>query len=522
MKKGIFILNTDNVNQALINLYEFMNEDNFLLYCYPCREDSLSLHSFENKSVKWISYDELYPLSKFDFLVCGRNCFGSLSAKELIEYPGIIYTDDTVFYEGRAVFGDVVFVNGELNKTNIDAIANFDVHCVGCLKSVKSSVRISNIWDDTEGFDTKVLFIESGHYPFGEKGRTELANAFAKIVLSNPNCKFVVKPRFIIGEAEEARHRNSDYLYYYVKNFFNENWPNNLIWLDKYHSLDTLVAGADVIIHTYSSAHAQAALLGKRIINLIDIPSDETADFRKNRFNLITKIIDKAQNNVSIKNIEKCIENSKTPPKTYVDSIGGQLKNPEFTISEYIKSGNCKNFDCRKKRRLKGYFYYLICELENRFDNYDFFVNKMKEAYCYLDENYLDTDNCLDYIHKTTNLIALNYIDNNWDDICNNPFDRSFSMRVLHQAKLFDLLEKMINDSYLDEQKDSSFYYYSTIYALYRGNLQQAKSNAKLYLGLVDNIKYERLDAEKKEYVDFLKGVLNHEGCCLYPNQTQL
>lgn len=507
MKKGLFVFDTDNVNQSLVNLYQDMVEDNFELFGCFLRNDILSLHSIADRDICLLEMKDVYPLSQFDFIICGRNCYGGLDAKELIDYAGIIYTDDTAFYEGRSVYGDIVFVNGDFNYQNINEVVDSQIYKVGCLKG--SNVSITNIstWSNNQKYTTKVLYIESGHYPFGYRGRRALSNAISMIVLENPDCEFVVKPRFLIGEAEVAKHKNEDYLYYYIKKVFGDEWPDNLKWLDTYISLDSLISEADVVMHTYSSAHAQAALMGKRIINLTDVQSEETADFRTNRFRLIKRIIDQADNNVSIFNIGGCVKNSKKPSEDYIEHLGVKYTRPQSKIIEHIKLGSCENYENRKKGRLKGYFYFLLSKSENRFDDFDYFIIKMNEKLPFLYEIISNTDECIRYISEQVNRIEAEYIMENWHEICENPFNRAYALNVLNRTQNEFLMAKMLNEAYRFNAKDASYYYYATVYWINKKNQTKAMQNAREYLELTKNNLYERLDSEREECINFIKGV---------------
>lgn len=509
MKKGLFILNTDNVNQSLVSLYSFMNEKEYDLYCYTMRNDKLSLHAFELLKIRLIEEQHVYPLDQFDFIVCGRNCFGLLSTNELIDYKGIIYTDDTAFYEGRSVFGDVVFVSGKFNKINIQDISDFDVLTVGCLKGVTSTIKSSGVWNNEKIYQTKVLYIESGHYPFGKKGRTVLANALARLVLENPECEFVVKPRFLIGEAQDASHRNEDYLLYYVKSCFNGVLPANLSWLNEYYSLDVLISEADVIIHTYSSAHSQAALQGKKIINLIDIPSLETADFRPNRFNQIKRIIDLAGNNISVNALNDCINKAKKVTNEYVENLGGNYDKPQIEIEKCISTYKGIDFSSRRIKRMRGFFYYLICNCENRFDEYSIFLKKMNSDLRMINLNSFTTSDFVSFALDKVIDYELEYIQSNWEKTCSNSFNRAYALRVLYDSKNILKMKRMLDDSYNVFPYDSSYYFYMSIYYMEIKDMVKAKQYAKKYMENVKFLKYETLDSERKINMKQIRKVIN-------------
>lgn len=518
MKKGLFVLFSDNINLSLINLYNRMMNEGYKIDCYPVRKDSLSLHPFEAVDVSWLNEVSKSLLYDYDFIICGRNCFEYFSGEILVDYPGIIYTDDTAFYEGRNVYGDVVFVNGSSNVNNLKDNTYFEIFTVGCLKAFPYNTNRDSIWKNTGTYAQNVLFIESGHYPFGVKGRMELARSFTRAVMKNSDCLFVVKPRFLLGEAGIARHRNEDYLYFYVRDYFKNSWPPNLIWLDKYYLISELLPEADVVIHTYSSAHSEAAIMHKKILNIYDISSEETADFRANRFNQIRTIIDKAGNNISAKCLADSIKKAKEAAALYVKTIGGDCNDPAGIFIKIIKELQCSDFKCRKKRRLRGLFYEIISDLENRFDNYEYFADLTRKSFSYLDENLDDTEACITYMKRMKKDFAYRYIRERWNEICRNVFDRAYALRIFNENEDYESIENMLKMCYEENEEDATFYYFKAICFIHDKKLEEAKHYARKYIDHVNTLKYEKLDSENLEYLCEMEGVLNNEDSGVYPD----
>lgn len=496
---GLFILYSDNVNLSLINLYNRMIDSGFEIHCLPLKKDSLSLHAFEKSSVRWENNYQTGMLDQFDFVICGRNCFGVLPPEDLIDYKGIIYTDDTAFYEGRNVYGDVVFVNGDCNLSNIKIFDWIKYYYVGCLKA-DVSISVSNsLWPSKSKYSQKVLFIESGHFPFGNRGRKELAESVVQTVQYNKDYYFIVKPRFLIGEASEASHRNEDYLFYYVDELFNGKWPNNIVWLDKYYSLEELIPGADIILHTYSSAHSEAVLQKKKIINIYDIASEETADFRVNRLGVIKSIIDCCESDVSAKDLPYFIREAKSAPDFYYNYIGGNYKTSANIIVDFIlKHENVVNASIRKNR-IKGFLYSQLSILENRFDDYNYFLRNMKKYDAILEAEKLDTMEAVNAILKIKIDLAHQYIIENWETICSNRFNRAYSLRILFECHDKWRFHKMLLEGYSHGDFDTAYYYFKAV-ETYREDQKLARAYAEKYISLRQQEKFECLDSDNNEY----------------------
>lgn len=371
-----------------------------------------------------------------------------------------------------------------------------------------------------------VLYIESGHFPFGKQGRNILAKNFSDMVKNYPNVNFIVKPRFLENEGHLGKHRNSDHLYNYIRENFKNKIPNNLKLLNEHADMKQLINNSDCVMCTYSSAHIEAIYAGKRIINITDVPSEETADFRINRFKIITQIIDKANCNISIYDLKNSLEKAKIASKEYFKYV---IEEPLFStrkscdiIEKALLKNNFKNYpnsgtynvnsdvpfensyEDIVKRRYQGWVHRKLSYYENRFDNFgefDYIRYKLFDT--------INKFNIEDNINFLTNIInneLLQYIKYHCDDLMLNKFNRSVVYDFLYDLKLYnELYNLLIKD---EQAKDVSYYLYMGLVSYQKGDINIAIRNLKLYLELVERVQYETVNAEKFKYIELAKSII--------------
>ena len=290
-RRILMLLKSDCGNHAMIKIYhELLAQGLFPDICSISFFNN-DLYDFENidiKSINDVSIDD------YDALIVTRNIFDyPISIEKIIHYKGLIISDNTTFYEGDDVFGDVVFTSGTNNyKTMRDRGVELPVIPVGCIKS-NPNKSISN--------NKTILWIESGHFPFGQKGRTEIADIIDSICAKNPDYTLIVKPRYLPNDCKEANHYNVDHIYNYLKTVAIKR--SNLRLLQTNCSLTDAIQDVQTVIHTYSSGFQEAIELNKEIINIGDISTAETVDLRHNRFQRIKDYIDRAECTVSKKDV---------------------------------------------------------------------------------------------------------------------------------------------------------------------------------------------------------------------------
>lgn len=290
-RRVLMLLKSDCGNHSMIKIYHELTTHGFILDVCSNSFAQNDLYDFDGIRIKSV-YD--ISIDDYEVLIVTRNIFDyPISADKIINYKGIIISDNTTFYEGNDVFGDVVFTSG---KNNYDIMRESGIELpvipVGCIKCK---------FDYSSSKQNNVVWIESGHFPFGKKGRFEIAEIINAICEQYPDYTLTVKPRYLLKDCRDATHYNADHIYNYLDPIAQKH--PNLKLIHTNYDLSDVIKNAQTVIHTYSSAFQEAIVLGKRILNIGEISSDETVDLRNNRYQKIKKYIDRAGCTVSKRDI---------------------------------------------------------------------------------------------------------------------------------------------------------------------------------------------------------------------------
>lgn len=144
---------------------------------------------------------------------------------------------------------------------------------VGCPKN-------DHIQNLAEAADAKtLLFIDSGHYPFGSKGKHQVAKMLLDICRTYSDYKLMVKPRFLPGDVNML-HANREHIYSILQELTNGDLPENLILPDRQTDMQEMLDQCHCAIVMASTAFVDAALRGKNLIIVKGIDSEDTWDLR--------------------------------------------------------------------------------------------------------------------------------------------------------------------------------------------------------------------------------------------------
>ena len=124
----------------------------------------------------------------------------------------------------------------------------------------------------------KILIVDQGGYPYGEKGKQQLADTLISIATKNPSIEFKIKPRYLKSERGIQIHTSSEHLSDYIK-----VWPDNLTEYDVPTDLEKIAPEYDAMITTWSTAFMDALVLDMPLILISGLSSLDVFDVRKQR-----------------------------------------------------------------------------------------------------------------------------------------------------------------------------------------------------------------------------------------------
>ncbi len=129
--------------------------------------------------------------------------------------------------------------------------------------------------------ENRILYIDTGHYPFGRKGKEQVADMLLEIAYQFPNYEICIKPRWLPRQNSNTTHRNSMHLYDIInERCSGRDFPPNLNMLKIHKDMQELLDSSISVVTTCSSAYLDVVLREKNIVIVEGFDSDDKFDFR--------------------------------------------------------------------------------------------------------------------------------------------------------------------------------------------------------------------------------------------------
>lgn len=170
---------------------------------------------------------------------------------------------------------DVVFCLGE-NKFKELKDNNLQYPCIAV-----GNPQYDTLVDkrkDAETVIKNVLVVDQGGYPYGAKGKQQLAETLIRLAKENPDMNFEIKPRYLPGEQGQTAHRVSEHLFDYL-----QDMPQNLSVISVSTILEEIAPDYDAMITTWSTAYLDALMMDMPLILIGGLDSEDVFDVRKYR-----------------------------------------------------------------------------------------------------------------------------------------------------------------------------------------------------------------------------------------------
>jgi hypothetical protein len=150
-----------------------------------------------------------------------------------------------------------------------------------------ANMPVGNPKNDSINFNTEeikeknqILYIDSGHTPFGKEGKVQIAGMLLRIARENPGYNLVIKPRWLRGRTTYMTHLNTLHLYDIIEERCNGEMPENLVMLNEHRDLHELIKESHSVISLNSTASIDALCEEKNLCILCNYRCDDKFDFR--------------------------------------------------------------------------------------------------------------------------------------------------------------------------------------------------------------------------------------------------
>lgn len=124
----------------------------------------------------------------------------------------------------------------------------------------------------------KVLIVDQGGYPYGAKGKKQLAVTLNKIASFHKDKDFYIKPRYVEGDNSHQVHNVSEYLIDYL-----DKSPDNMHFISESRTLEEMLPDYDAMITTWSTSFMAAMILDIPMILIEGLSSEDVFDVRLQR-----------------------------------------------------------------------------------------------------------------------------------------------------------------------------------------------------------------------------------------------
>lgn len=128
----------------------------------------------------------------------------------------------------------------------------------------------------------RILFIDSGHMPFGTAGKMQIANMVLNICYSFPDYEICIKPRWLREKGIHYTHRNTQHLYDMIEQQCNYIVPENLLMLNEHRDLQELIDSSVSVVTLFTGAILNVILQGKGLVIASGWENEDKFDLRNN------------------------------------------------------------------------------------------------------------------------------------------------------------------------------------------------------------------------------------------------
>ena len=282
--KILMITEKDAANQSLARIAKAYTERRHEVTIYAPYYEKNVLRWFD-KSIAIAPYDELDDrvIAACDFIFASTVAAAFLFEKNILFTAKPIFTHNYLINRQISLGGDFCFVPSIATVTSeYDRYLQYSYIEIGEPKydSVTADVSEKNM----------LLFIDSGHYPFGEQGKRELARTLIEIANACPDYELWIKPRFLPGDTV-ITHQNTLHLYEIIRREAEDELPSNLILLQEHRDLKELIDLCHTVICMHTTAFVGAYAADKGLIVLDGLPNEDVYDLRWKVINTIREEI---------------------------------------------------------------------------------------------------------------------------------------------------------------------------------------------------------------------------------------
>ena len=280
--KILFIACYDSTNYVFVNLLKELEKRGHIykILIRDVEDDVNNIMFAGNPNIISINNFDYKSVGEYDFIVSSPIKFRRFARlyREINRRGLFIWTFSTLFssitmrVEGNAVItiGENKFKEFEANYLKYNMIAAGNPQYDALVENRKDVITNDQI--------KKIIFIEQGAYPCGDKGKKQLADMLINMAENNPDKEIHIKPRYLLESSGQSIHTVSEHLY----NYF-DRIPENLILINEPHILEDILGDYDALITMWSTAFIDAMAMNMPLMLIGGFDSNDVFDIRTQR-----------------------------------------------------------------------------------------------------------------------------------------------------------------------------------------------------------------------------------------------
>lgn len=334
--KVLYICGKDVYNIPAVNIIKKFQQRGHLVEVYSMYHEYIHIRMISEICNDIRDYQSLNEekINEFDIIFSGQPITEINLFTNIRKY---IFVFSTCYMDEPYSYGDFTFTqrdisndifNGKYKMEVINNNKNNPSMAVGNPKF--DDIEINNIESNV------ILIVDSGHYPYGNAAKLELAKLIVNISKSFKEYEILVKPRFLPDD-KNVTHRNDDYLYPYIYKECNNIIPSNLNLLMEHTSLEELVNKSKVVITVYSTSYLDVAVAHKGGIIVDGLPSEESVAHSNKHIKRLKVIMEKSGCMRNYKEIISCLPEGLTCNEKHLNEMVYSTINVSDSIVKVVE-----------------------------------------------------------------------------------------------------------------------------------------------------------------------------------------
>lgn len=508
----LVVVNKDGPNLFIENIVKEIQRRDHEIEMFAMFMDDNSIRMFQDMEIEIRPIEEMREknIKRADCIFCPVQALSKVRFAD--KYIFSFCNMNPKFDEVRGA--DFVFTLSEIDQEKIDTYASMPV---GLPKNdTHTSVQVHQ--------EKRILVIDSGHFPFAQRGKEQVAEMILNIAREFPDYEVCVKPRWLPGcDPQAMTHVNTTHLYDLIGEQCDRELPSNLNLLKEHKDLQQLIDSSESVVTLCTTAYLDVALRGKGLLIARGIKNEDMFQVRADYFERVYNYAEGSGCVVDYKEVcqylpqgKKCRPEHLKNTFTYREGVSERVvevmeyvygefvaKGEYVAIEEYayetyredMKADPALNMDQLKGNRMYTLAGGVIALCRSISVNIDWkpFLEYQYELCKRAEKNEIG----FVLMKRTLKRAKYNYLIENAEKLEDNPIDRGYLYEALFSMEKY---EEILRYKSMEGFENCGFNYYCGMVYYERQNYKGAEIYLEKYVYEVISRSYLKYLVERNNY----------------------